>query len=273
MIEQGVTVQPCIAYIKLRLFRKYIKLKNMIHIIYMAAGNSRRFGSNKLLHIWQGKRLYRHTLDMLSDIVSSRKINEDINYDITLTVVTQYDRIIADLDGRKDINTVFCGDSRLGASYTIKAGINSLMGRLKKDDWLLFIVADQPYLSEKTILKFIEAAEKKKNKKEFSSQDKKSEDYKLLLTNGEKNNDDYENILSEEKKSKDYKVFSARYREKAGNPCMFSCGLIPELLMLRGDSGGRKVAKRHECFYIDVEDEKELFDIDSEKDINIYSQD
>lgn len=207
----------------------------MIHIIYMAAGNSRRFGSNKLLHIWQGKMLYRHTLDMLSDIVSSRKINEDIDYDITLTVVTQYDRIIADLDGRKDINTVFCGDSRLGASYTIKAGINSLMGRLKKDDWLLFIVADQPYLSKKTILKFIEAA----------SQDKKSEDYK---------------------------VFSARHSGKAGNPCMFSCKLISELLELSGDSGGRKVAKRHECFYIDVEDEKELFDIDSEKDINIYSQ-
>lgn len=235
----------------------------MIHIIYMAAGNSRRFGSNKLLHIWQGKMLYRHTLDMLSDIVSSRKINEDIDYDITLTVVTQYDRIIADLDGRKEINTVFCGDSRLGASYTIKAGINSLTGRLKKDDWLLFIVADQPYLSEKTILKFIEAA----------SQDKKSEDYKMLLANGEKNNDDYENILSEEKNSKDYKVFSARYSGKAGNPCMFSCELIPELLELSDDSGGRKVAKRHECFYIDVEDGKELFDIDSEKDINIYSQD
>ena len=207
----------------------------MIHIIYMAAGNSRRFGSNKLLHIWQGKMLYRHTLDMLSDIVSSRKINEDIDYDITLTVVTQYDRIIADLDGRKDINTVFCGDSRLGASYTIKAGINSLMGRLKKDDWLLFIVADQPYLSKKTILKFIEAA-------------------------------------SQDKNSKDYKVFSAIYSGKAGNPCMFSCKLISELLELSGDSGGRKVAKRHECFYIDVEDGKELFDIDSEKDINIYSQ-
>ena len=207
----------------------------MIHIIYMAAGNSRRFGSNKLLHIWQGKMLYRHTLDMLSDIVSSRKINEDIDYDITLTVVTQYDRIIADLDGRKDINTVFCGDSRLGASYTIKAGINSLMGRLKKDDWLLFIVADQPYLSKKTILKFIEAA-------------------------------------SQDKKSKDYKVFSARHSGKAGNPSMFSCKLISELLELSGDSGGRKVAKRHECFYIDVEDGKELFDIDSEKDINIYSQ-
>ena len=54
---------------------------------------------------------------------------------------------------------------------------------------------------------------------------------------------------------------------------MYSCELSPELLELSGDSGGRKVAKRHECFYIDVEDEKELFDIDSEKDIYIYSQD
>lgn len=85
------------------------------------------------------------------------------------------------------------------------------MGRLKKDDWLLFIVADQPYLSKKTILKFIEAT-------------------------------------SQDKKSKDYKVFSARYRAKAGNPCMFSCKLISELLELSGDSGGRKVAKDMNVF-------------------------
>lgn len=205
--------------------------------------------------------LYRHTLDMLSDIVRSRKENVDEGNGVTLTVVTQYDRIMADLEGRKDINTVFCRDSRLGASYTIKAGINSLKGRVKKDDWLLFVVADQPYLSKKTILKFIGAAEKNKKDilKEFALEDKKSEDYKLLLMNGERNDEDF-------------KVFSARYKEKAGNPCMFSCELIPELLELSGDSRGRKVAKRHECFYIDVEDGKELFDIDSEKDITVYSQ-
>ena len=68
------------------------------------------------------------------------------------------------------------------------------------------------------------------------------------------------------------KKSDSKISEEAGNPCMFSCELIPELLELSGDSGGRKVAKRHECFYIDVEDEKELFDIDSEKDIYIYSQ-
>lgn len=201
----------------------------MVHIIYMAAGNSRRFGSNKLLYIWQGKMLYKHTLDMLSDIVRRRKENVDKGDGMTLTVVTQYDSIIADLEGRKDINTVFCGDSRLGASYTIKAGIKSLKGRLKKDDWLLFVVADQPYLGEKTILKFIEAA-------------------------GQKH-------------SRLHKVFSARYKEKVGNPCMFSCELIPELLELSGDSGGRKVAKRHECFYIDVDDVRELFDIDTVLDL------
>ena len=36
-----------------------------LRIIYLAAGNSRRFGSNKLLHITQGKPLYQHGLDML----------------------------------------------------------------------------------------------------------------------------------------------------------------------------------------------------------------
>lgn len=200
--------------------------------------------------------LYKHTLDMLSDIVRRRKENIDKSDGMTLTVVTQYDRIMADLEGRQEINTVFCGDSRLGASYTIKAGINSLKGRLKKDDWLLFVVADQPYLGEKTILKFIEATEK--NKRDV---------LKVYYTEDERSSEYYKKVSSEHKKINIYKVFSARYKEKAGNPCMFSCELIPELLELSGDSGGRKVAKRHECFYIDVDDVMELFDIDTVLDL------
>ena len=35
----------------------------MIHIIYMAAGNSRRFGSNKLFYELDGKPMYRHLLE------------------------------------------------------------------------------------------------------------------------------------------------------------------------------------------------------------------
>ena len=40
----------------------------MIHIIYMAAGNSRRFGSNKLFYELDGKPMYRHLLDHLIEI-------------------------------------------------------------------------------------------------------------------------------------------------------------------------------------------------------------
>ena len=36
-----------------------------IDLILMAAGNSRRFGSNKLLYEWRGKKLYRYMLDAL----------------------------------------------------------------------------------------------------------------------------------------------------------------------------------------------------------------
>ena len=40
----------------------------MIHIIYMAAGNSRRFGSNKLFYELDGKPMYRHLLERLIKI-------------------------------------------------------------------------------------------------------------------------------------------------------------------------------------------------------------
>ena len=191
----------------------------MIHIIYMAAGNSRRFGSNKLLYVWHGKKLYRHTLDMLLKI---KQKSDDI---VSLTVVTQYSEIISELEDKEEINVVFSNESRLGASYTIKSGIKSLKGQCKKDEYIMFVVADQPYLSEDTICKFIKIVQKK-------------------CSDG-------------------YKVFSVRYGDKVGNPCMFRAELIPELLKLEGDSGGRKVAKKHDCCYIEIKNKMELYDIDT----------
>ena len=40
----------------------------MIHIIYMAAGNSRRFGSNKLFYELDGKPMSRPQLESLSEV-------------------------------------------------------------------------------------------------------------------------------------------------------------------------------------------------------------
>ena len=55
--------------------------------------------------------------------------------------------------------------------------------------------------------------------------------------------------------------------ERVGNPCMFRADLIPELMQLEGDKGGRSVLKKHECCYVEIENEEEFSDIDTEEQI------
>lgn len=57
------------------------------HILYLAAGSSSRFGSNKLLCPLEGKPLFRHGLDTLAALVQGRK-------DCDLTVVSRYAPIL-----------------------------------------------------------------------------------------------------------------------------------------------------------------------------------
>ena len=68
-----------------------------VHMIYMAAGNSRRFQGNKLLYTISGKALYRYGLETLIEVQK--------NYpDTTLTVVVQewaiYDSAFSAMTGR-----------------------------------------------------------------------------------------------------------------------------------------------------------------------------
>ena len=92
-----------------------------VTILYLAAGNSRRFGENKLLYPLDGKAVYRHLLDRLAKIAGRHE-----NWE--LLVVTQYERILEELAplvkaGR--LQTVFSPDSEKGISYTIRAGIEA----------------------------------------------------------------------------------------------------------------------------------------------------
>ena len=61
-----------------------------VTILYLAAGNSRRFGENKLLYPLDGKAVYRHLLDRLAQIARRHE-----NWE--LLVVTQYERILEEL--------------------------------------------------------------------------------------------------------------------------------------------------------------------------------
>ena len=67
-----------------------------IHVILLAAGNSRRFGSNKLLSLVEGKPMYSHLTEKIEKIAESLPIGEKV-------LVTQYEEIFESMkrhDGR-----------------------------------------------------------------------------------------------------------------------------------------------------------------------------
>ena len=219
----------------------------MIHIIYMAAGNSRRFGSNKLFYELDGKPMYRHLLERLIEIKdrynklkkAGKKIKnaESNNPVIDITVVTRYREILDYCACIPDCHAVLSPDSEKGISYTIKAGImavqeqkkpektsGSLHNTAEPEDYYMFAVADQPYLKSQSMIKLID---------------------KVLENKGNKR-----------------LVFSLHCGDAVGNPCVFHSSLIPQLLSLEGDKGGRSVAKKYDCVYVDIADERELMDID-----------
>lgn len=199
----------------------------MIHIIYMAAGNSRRFGSNKLFYELDGKPMYRHLFERLIEIKDRyNKLKSDSPV-IDITVVTRYREILDYCSSIPDCHAVLSPDSEKGISYTIKAGIMAVQEQKKTgmQDYYMFAVADQPYLKNQSVIKLIDKVLENKENKRL--------------------------------------VFSLRCGDTVGNPCVFHSSLISQLLSLEGDKGGRSVAKKHDCVYVDIADERELMDIDT----------
>lgn len=121
----------------------------MIHVLYLAAGSGRRFGSNKLLWNFHGKPLYRYGLERLQQFCAERT-------DCTLTVVTRYPEILQSCTAENCL-VVESPDSIYGISHTIRAGVESLVYTPK--DYFLFSVADQPCLCVQTLHKLAAAAD------------------------------------------------------------------------------------------------------------------
>ena len=91
-----------------------------INLILLAAGSSRRFGSNKLLYEFEGKLMYRHIVDeiaKLKDDVFAKKI-----------VISQYNEILSGLS-KEGYMAIRNTESQLGISYSIQLGINAAKGR------------------------------------------------------------------------------------------------------------------------------------------------
>lgn len=137
-----------------------------IAMIMLAAGNSRRFGANKLLYEIDGIPMYRHVLEQLDDTKKKIEniyseysdITEDNNSDIVqlnnlyrnnitakiicnIIVITQYDAI-AEAVKTKEIQVLYNPHPEDGISSSVKIGLNASLDA----DAVLFTVSDQPGL-------------------------------------------------------------------------------------------------------------------------------
>lgn len=118
-----------------------------IVLILLAAGDSKRFRGNKLLHLIQGKMMYEYVVDeveQVKDLFSHR------------IVVTQYTDIMQALE-QKGYDVVENKESFLGISNSIHLALDrvtSLYG--ERNPSLCFAVCDQPYLKSQTIRDLIE---------------------------------------------------------------------------------------------------------------------
>ena len=118
------------------------------YIILMASGNSRRFGSNKLLTQIDGLPLYRYSLNLLGKLQSP---------DCPIIVVSRYEEIRREAECL-GFSSVDCPQSIAGVSHTIKAGIHAIHD-LSPEDYLLFMVADQPYLKLDSVQRLLGEAD------------------------------------------------------------------------------------------------------------------
>ena len=119
----------------------------------MAAGNSRRFGSNKLLYEWKGKKLYRHMLDALLEAAEGLP-------QVRVLVVTQYEEILKMVEelAKREVpgflTGVYSPESVNGLSCTIRKALD--FEAADPPDYFAFFTADTPELSAADIRDFLE---------------------------------------------------------------------------------------------------------------------
>lgn len=119
-----------------------------IHLILLAAGNSRRFGGNKLLSLFNGKPMYQHLTDRLKRM-EMPFLGEKI-------IVSQYEEILCAMEEQSYL-AVQNFHPEYGISYSIRLGLDTLMKHgAETEDAVCFFVCDQPYLSRNTIEQFLQ---------------------------------------------------------------------------------------------------------------------
>lgn len=214
-----------------------------IGMVLLASGESKRFGSNKLLHEFNGKELFRWGLDALLEtqlrlkasdkrllreqesdpvkLLAASALNE---IDSEVIVVTRFPEIIRhpEYQGRVRISVNeqytegIAASVRLGCVEAIHAGC----------DAVLYLVADAPFFTAGNLVNMI----------------------REYLVFG--------------------KRFACAYSDHEANPAIFTLDIRELLLALKGDTGPAEILRKNplDTYYYIVRPEK-LLDIDEESDL------
>lgn len=208
------------------------RYENMkIGMILLAAGYSRRFGSNKLLYEIEGRPMYLRTLDQLiqagKELAEDKKENKRKEKNsrpqkqalvLETAVVTQYQEI-KEAAKSQGVTVLINHHPEKGISSSLKTGLEYF----KDTDACLFAVADQPWLTSGTIAGLVS----------------------LFLKSG--------------------KGIACVSKEKQpGNPCIFTRKYYPQLMALTGDKGGKRVLNAHleDTAFFEAADSRETADMD-----------
>lgn len=123
--------------------------RRKVALVLLAAGDSRRFGTNKLLADIDGKPMYRHLADEMKSLPEETFCRR--------LVVSQYPEILEDLSG-DGFETIENHRSDLGISHSIHLAMQALdedSGEDKESAAVCFAVCDQPWLRGNTVLKLV----------------------------------------------------------------------------------------------------------------------
>ncbi|MCD8300479.1 MAG: putative selenium-dependent hydroxylase accessory protein YqeC [Clostridiales bacterium] len=118
--------------------------------IILAAGNSTRFGSNKLLHPIGQQPMYRHILTKIRQLKKEGFLEN-------VVVVSQYDVIFQDIrENFPGLETVRNPLPGKGISGSVRIGLKKLRQVSPDSEACLLAVSDQPYLTEKSLRKMLD---------------------------------------------------------------------------------------------------------------------
>jgi probable selenium-dependent hydroxylase accessory protein YqeC len=181
----------------------------------MASGDSKRFGSeNKLLHQINGKAVFCYALENALTLKS-----ELLDIIDKVIVVSRYDEIEA-LCKKYAVEYVYNSQSHKGISASVHIGL----GKSRKENAVMFMVCDQPFMKADTLINFVNG---------FIKSDKS-----LACMS---DNDG-----------------------KTSNPCIFAPGWREALRNIEGDRGGKSVIKQNtdSVYFYKGAGKEEFLDID-----------